>query len=119
MPVNDADHRNQDRRQEDDEAPEDEGVPESGHKPLQELALTDDDRRLVADAAAGTVGAIHRGRGLRQAGQEPRPDGEQAGAEGDRPGQDDGRDDAGYVPFAFLISAEIAGTTSCRSPITA
>ena len=34
-------------------------------------------------------------------------------------GEDDGGDGDAYVPRTFLISAEIAGTTSCRSPMTA
>jgi hypothetical protein len=45
--------------------------------------------------------------------------GEQRAADGDRGGERDGGGNRGYVPLAFLISAEIAGTTSCRSPITA
>ena len=45
--------------------------------------------------------------------------GEQRAADGDRGGERDGGGDRDYVPLAFLISAEIAGTISCRSPITA
>jgi hypothetical protein len=45
--------------------------------------------------------------------------GEQRAADGERGGERDGGRNRDYVPLAFLISAEIAGTTSCRSPITA
>ena len=48
----------------------------------------------------------------RAAREEPAGDGEQ-GREPDRAGED------GYAPFAFLSSAVMAGTISCRSPITA
>ena len=43
--------RHHDRREEDDEAPEDERVDEAGDEALEELPLAEDDRRLVAHAA--------------------------------------------------------------------
>src|SRR5713101_3102631 len=43
-----ADHRDRDRRQEDDEAPEDRGVHQARHQPLQELALPYDDDSFSA-----------------------------------------------------------------------
>ena len=56
---------------------------------------------------------------LQQRHQEAHADGEQASAHRQRDGEHDGGDGDSYVPLTFLISAEIAGTTSCRSPITA
>ncbi len=47
-----------------------------------------------------------------------RPPGEQPAADRRDPEQDE-EGDRVYPPLAFRISAMIAGTTSCRSPITA
>jgi hypothetical protein len=84
-------------------------------EPLQELALAEDDLDLVLHAHG------HVGRTVVRVG---RPDlrGEEGGApprartdEGKRDGEDDGA----YVPRTLLSSALIAGTISCRSPMTA
>ena len=47
VPVDRGDHRHHDRREEDEEAPEDERVHQPGYEPLQELALAEDDLGLV------------------------------------------------------------------------
>ena len=90
-----------------------------GAEPLQQLALAQHDRRLVLGAPRAVAGALHRRARLQQRHQEADPDGEQAPAHRQRRGEQDGGDGDAYVPRTFLISAEIAGTTSCRSPITA
>ena len=84
----------------------------------QQQLLPEHDRQLVAGAALDVATARRRLRGaeqpreLRDAASGERPADYERGAEQDR---GDGR---GYVPLTFRISAEIAGTTSCRSPIT-
>ena len=45
-----AEERHHDRREQDDEAPEDEGVHDAGHQPLEKLPLPQDDRRLRLNA---------------------------------------------------------------------
>ena len=77
---------------------------------------------IVASCSArrgAVAGALHRRARLQQRHQEPHPDREQRPAHRERGGEHDGGDGDAYVPRTFLISAEIAGTTSCRSPITA
>ena len=115
----DADHGDDDRRAQDEEAPEDEGVDEAGAEALQQLALAQHDRRLVLGAAGALAGALHRSARLQQLHQEPHPDDEQTPAHRQRGGEQDGGDGYADVPRTFLISAEMAGTTSCRSPMTA
>ena len=52
-----ADQRHHDRREEDQEAPEDEGVDEARAEPLEELLLAEHDNGLVAHALRHVVGA--------------------------------------------------------------
>ena len=58
--IDDRRDRHEDRREEDEEAPEDEGVHEARDEPLQELPLPEDDRRLVADPARDVRHAVDR-----------------------------------------------------------
>ena len=117
-----ADDRHEDRREEDDEAPEDERVHEPGNEALEELPLTEDDRGFVADAHREVGRAADRLSRAHQPCEEERAAREDPAGNRDR---DDERDRGGdargraQLPRAFLSSAEIAGTTSCRSPITA
>ena len=114
--------RHEDRREEDEESPEDEGVHDAWPEPLEELPLSENDDRLVA----------HAGRNVRQpVGGLPRADEpvEEEGTAREQPARDPHRRDErerggdarrrAQEPPAFRSSAEIAGTTSCRSPITA
>ena len=113
------DEGDQDRRGENEKAPEDEGVDQPRPQALEQLALAEDDRGLVTYPSRGIVGPRNRCPGPDQCQQEPHALPEQHRARPRQRGQHHrGHDDA-YVPFTFLISAEIAGTTSCRSPITA
>ena len=122
LAVEDRRGRHEDRREEDEEAPEDEGVHEARAEPLEELALSEDDRRLVADP----------NRELRHAAcrlPEPEQPTEEEDAPNEQPARDRDRDDerdrggdarrGAQAALRLLSSAEIAGTTSCRSPITA
>jgi hypothetical protein len=94
-------------------------VHEARNEALQQLALSEHDRRLVAKPDRDVVESVG---GLPEP-DEPR---EQEGAAGkertrdrDRGRERDTASDALYSPLAFMISPEIAGTISCRSPITA
>jgi hypothetical protein len=60
--VDRADPRHHDRREQDEEPPEDQCVHHARHEPLEELALAEHDRRLVLDAVRDVVGAVERPR---------------------------------------------------------
>ena len=60
MPVDRGDRRRHDRREEDEEAPEDERVHQPGDEPLQQLALAEHDHRLVADPLRHVAGTVDR-----------------------------------------------------------
>jgi hypothetical protein len=94
-------------------------VHQSRNQALQQLALAEHDRGLVAEARRDPVESVG---GLTEP-NEPREQegaaGEQRACDGDRGCESDGAAEALYPPLAFLISPEIAGTISCKSPITA
>jgi hypothetical protein len=86
---------------------------------LEQLALAEHDRRLVLDAPRDVAAA---GYGLGLSGepdQQSDSAAEQRAADPQSDCQRDRGERRGYVPFAFRISALIAGRISCRSPITA
>ena len=112
VPVDDPDHRDQDRRQQHDEAPEDERVHQPRAGSLQQLALTEHDARLVAHALAGVAGARLGLRRAHQGDQSPPAQREDRAARRDRGREQHRSQRRSYVPLAFLISAEIAGSTS-------
>ena len=117
--VDRADQRDQDRREQDEEAPEDRRVDQPRHEPLEQLALAEDDLGLVARSARQIVEAIGRLAHPHEADEQPRPAREQGAA--DREGRSEGKRSGQHVygVRAFLSSAVIAGTISVRSPITA
>jgi hypothetical protein len=86
---------------------------------LEQLALAENDRRLVADAARDVVRAVERPRGADEPDEEERAPREQPSGDGEQRREGDGAGRGRYWPFAFLSSAVIAGTISCRSPTTA
>ena len=91
-----------------------------GPSRCEQLALAEHDRRLVAHAARDVAAALdRRRRRASSAQQEARAAREQRRADRDRGGEREPRRSQTLWPLAFLISARIAGTTSCRSPITA
>ena len=57
--VDGGDHRHHDRREEDEEAPEDERVDQPGAEPLEQLLLAEDDDRLVPGADRHVVEPLH------------------------------------------------------------
>ncbi len=113
------DHRDDDRREEDDEAPEDQRVHEPRPEPLEQLALAQHDRRLVARALGHVAGAVDRLAQPDEVDQQLGAPREQAAADGERGRQRDRSGEDRYAERAFLSSAVIAGTISVRSPITA
>ena len=104
-----------DRREQNEEAPEDERVHEPGHEPLQELPLAEHDLDLVSRLPRDVRRAIVRLRAADEPRQEPRSSREEPAAD-DR---EHSECDRSYEPRTFRNSALIAGTISCRSPITA
>ena len=114
------DHGDHDRRAQHQEAPEDEGVDEAR-------------ARSAAAACAGRARSSPRARpgasvspvrftgapACSSATRKRTRTANRAPLTASAAASSDGGDGDAYVPRTFLISAEIAGTTSCRSPITA
>ena len=91
---------------------------EARDEPLQQLLLREHDDRLAPHARRHVGEALDRFPGADEARQEERPPDEQPPADREHRGEGGGRGERRYVPLAFLISAETAGTTSRRSPMT-
>ena len=88
--VDDPDQRDQDRREQHHEAPEDERVHEAGNEALKELALTQDDRGFIPGPAGCVTGTLRGlgGRGGADQGDEgAHARREQGGAGGERGGE--------------------------------
>ena len=115
VPAGDVDRRQDDRREENDEAPEDERVHQAGDEPLQQLPLAEHDLDLVLDPLLDVGRAVVGLRAPYLLGEEPGPPREAAARRDD----EDRERDRSYDPRTFRSSALIAGTTSCRSPMTA
>ena len=119
LAVHGSDHRDHDRGEEDEEAPEDRRVDQPRHQPLQQLALPEHDRRLVAHALGHVVEALGRLAEPDQVHEQLGPAGEQEAADRQQGGKRQRSRQDVYAGRAFLSSALIAGTISLRSPITA
>jgi hypothetical protein len=125
LAVDDADHRDDDRRQQDHEAPEDERVHEARQEPLEQLLLAEDDHGLLAHPPLHVVVTVDPGLVTHphETDEQVRPPREQAGAHRDHGEQGEQADDVGgghqRPERALRISAVIAGTISARSPMTA
>jgi hypothetical protein len=94
-------------------------VHEPGRETLEQLPLPEDDRRFVADARGDVVRAVDLPPRADEPHEEERAPGEQRPGGGKERREGDGAGGDRYEPFAFLSSAVIAGTISCRSPTTA
>jgi hypothetical protein len=97
-------------------------VHEARDEALEQLALPEDDRRLVAYADRELRRPPRRLPEPDEAAEEEDASDEDEAGDRDRCGERVRRRDArpgAQAACAFLSSAEIAGTTSCRSPITA
>ena len=92
---------------------------EPGHEPLQKLPLAEDDHRLVPYAAGKVVEAVDWLACADEPIEEKRAPREQAAADDQCGRQRERTERDCYAPLALRSSAEIAGTISCRSPITA
>ena len=89
-------------------------------EPLEQLALPEHDRRLVPHAAREVVGALERPRGADEPDEEAaRAARTAAPATASSAARATAPATRRYEPRTFLSSAVIAGTISCRSPITA
>jgi hypothetical protein len=94
-------------------------VDQPGNEALEQLALTEDDLRLVADPDRDVVEALGRPAEPEQVDQELCAAREQETADREGRREGDRSDGDVYGPRAFLSSAVMAGTISVRSPITA
>src|SRR5207248_1615775 len=108
-----SDLRKDDRRKEDDEAPEDDRVHQPRNEPLQQLPLPEDDLRLSRDARRHLARPVARPR----ADDDPRQE-ERTACEDPAADEDERREGDRAYPRTRFSSALIAGTTSCRSPMT-
>ncbi len=131
---NRRDQRHHDRREQDEEAPEDERVDQPGAEPLEQLLLPEHDDGLVAHPLWHVVEPLHRLAQPDEPRQQQRPAAEEHAR---RPEDEEERErgDGGHHQAAARAgrrlsprplhaplrrsSAEIAGSTSCRSPTTA
>ena len=117
--VDRPDHRDHDRREEDEEAPEDRRVDQAGDEPLEQLALAEDDLGLVAHPPGHVVEAVRRLAHPHQPDEQLGAAREEEAADRERGSQRERAGATSMTPRAFLSSAVIAGTISVRSPITA
>jgi hypothetical protein len=86
---------------------------------LEQLALAEHDLRLRAQPLRQVVEALDGFADPDEPPEEPRTPREERARAGEERRQGQRAPENRYVAFAFLISAEIAGRISCRSPITA
>jgi len=94
-------------------------VHDTGQQPLEELLLPEDDQRLVTDAPRNIVGAVERLRRAYKPREKERAPAEERTRDAKERRESDRAGERRYDPRTFRSSAEIAGTISCRFPITA
>ena len=92
LAVDHVDRGDDDRGEEDDEAPEDERVHQAGHEALQELLLPEHDDDLVLDTLREVVEALERRAHADEAVEEERPSGEEPEGDGRDRGERNGRE---------------------------
>ena len=117
--ANGADHRDHDRGEEDQEAPEDRGVDQARHEALEQLLLAEHDHGLVLDPLRHVVEALDRLAEPHEVHEQLRAAAEQRARHREHRGERERSERDVYEDCAFLSSAVIAGTISARSPITA
>jgi hypothetical protein len=110
-----ADHGDEDRGEEDDEAPEDGRMDEAGAETLQQLPLAEHDHRLVAEPAGHVVEPRRRRPHPHEPDEEERAPREEAARDHERRREENGARGLHYR----RSSSTMAGTISCRSPTTA
>jgi hypothetical protein len=94
-------------------------VHDAGQQALKELPLPEDDHRFIADARGDLARAVDRLRSTNEAGEEDRAPAEERTRDDEQRRKSDRPGERRYDPRTFRNSAEIAGTISCRFPITA
>jgi hypothetical protein len=111
--VDRPDHRDDDRGEEDEEAPEDRRVDQPRDESLEQLALAEHDHRLVLDAPGHVIEALDRLAEPDERDEQARPAGEQGAADGEQRGERErsGRDV--YDARAFPRPAVAAGAFPC------
>ena len=114
-----ADHRDHDRGEEHQEAPEDRCVDQARHEALEQLLLAEHDHGLVLDPLGHVVEALDRLAEPHEVHEQLRAAAEQRAADREHRGERERSQRYVYEDCAFLSSAVIAGTISARSPITA
>jgi hypothetical protein len=92
-------------------------VHQARDEPVEQLLLAEDDRRFVAELPRRVGRAVVGARCADLRGEEAGAAREQPAAGDEQDGERDRGD--GYSARTFLSSALIAGTISCRSPMTA
>jgi len=86
---------------------------------LEQLALPEDDLGLRPQATRDVVEALDRLAEVNEPPEQPRTPREERPRDGKERGKSERARENRYVPLTFLISAEMAGRISCRSPMTA
>jgi hypothetical protein len=92
---------------------------QSGDESLKQLPLSEHDHRFVAQALGKVVDAVCGGAQADEPEEQERAACEQGAGDSDCCGERQGAGEPLYPALDFLISAVIAGTISCRSPMTA
>jgi hypothetical protein len=90
----------------------------AGHQALEQLPLPENDHGFVANAPRNVVVALDRLRRTDETDEQERAPREERSRDGEGRRERE-RPRQGCYSRAFLSSAEIAGTISCRFPITA
>jgi hypothetical protein len=113
--VDGADHRDDDRGEEDEEAPEDGGVDEAGDEPLEQLPLAQHDHGLVLDPLRDVAEAVDRLAEPDEVDEQLRPPPEQRPADREQRGERDSAERDVYGSRAFPRTAlTIAPSSALR-----
>jgi hypothetical protein len=112
--VDGADHRDHDRGEEDEEAPEDGGVDEARDDPLKQLPLPEHDYRLVANTLRNVLEAVDRLPEPDQLDKELGAPVEQESADRERSGEGERSRGDVYGSCAFPRSAMVAARSGPR-----
>ena len=89
------------------------------YEALEQLPLAENDLHLRTQAPRNVVEPLHGLAHPHEPPEQPGAPGEEHDGRGEQRRQGERAREDGYLPLTFLISAEIAGRISWRSPITA
>jgi hypothetical protein len=105
----------EDRGQQHEEAPEDQGVHQAGHEPLEQLALAEHPRAFAREPDREVAAALHGPPEPDEARQQPGPAGREAAGDGDHPGE---QGCAGEHQGRSIAQFGLAGTKLTASGLT-